>query len=519
TGGGAPTPPAGGTTATAAAAPAAGPPKAPAALKRGGILKIATTGEPPSLADAMFTTATATANVAEQMFEGLFARDSKFAPRPMLVERHTASPDGKSYEFTLRRGVKFHNGKDLAAADVVASLRRWGQLSSRGKLIFGRLDGIAATDAATVTMTFKEPTGVLLDFLALSEAFILPAEVADAAGKNKLENNQLIGTGPFMFKEHQVDRYIRLVRFDGYTPREEAPDGVSGKKVAYLDELQLIPVPDESVRVNGLITGEYHFNESVPPDQYDTVRNDQNLTALTVRPNFWYCPHFNKKQGIFTDVRMRQAVVLAFSQAEAMVAGFGRQEFIRLDPGVSAPETVWYSTAGGDVYNKPDPERARALLREAGYNGQTVRWLCTKESIYSYNMSEYIKQKLEAVGMKVELVVSDWATVIKNRANAEGYEVHVTGHSAYAHPALHPFNDKAWPGFWDNAEKDRLVGAMVAEADAARQKQTIDDYQALVWRDMPFVKCGENFALRAARKEVAGYTNTPNWFFWNVALG
>ncbi|MDP9372283.1 MAG: ABC transporter substrate-binding protein, partial [Chloroflexota bacterium] len=444
-------------TPTTGAVTGSGQPTAPAGggtggtPQRGGVLKIAVIGEPPAVADAMFTTATITSNVAAQIFEGLFARDSKFAAKPMLVDRYTAAPDGKSYEFTLRRGVKFHNGKDLTSADVVASLRRWGQLTGRGKLIFGRLDGITAPDAATVTMTFKEPTGVLLDFLALTEAFILPADIADAAGKDKLAEDRLIGTGPFKFTEHQVDRFIRLTRYDGYAPRDDAPDGAAGKKVAYLDELRIIPVPDESVRVNGLLTGEYHFNETVPPDQYDTVRNDPNVNALIVKPYYWYCPHFNKKQGIFTDVRMRQAVALAFSQEEAMVAGFGRKDFIGLHPGIAAPETVWHSTAGQDLYNKPNPERARALLREAGYSGQTVRWLATKEYFYNFPMADLIKQKMEAIGMKVELVVSDWATLVQNRSKPEMYEIFLTGHSGYSHPATQPFNDKGWPGFWDNA--------------------------------------------------------------------
>lgn len=512
----APTKAAGAATTGAASA---SPTTAPAAnLKKGGSLKIAVIGEPPAVADAMFTTATITSNVAAQIFEGLFARDSKYAAKPMLVDKHTVSPDGKTYTFTLRKGIKFHNGKDMTATDVIASLKRWGNLTGRGKTIFGRLDKIDAPDPQTVTMAFKEPTGVLLDFLALTEAFIMPAEVADAAGKNKLAEDKFIGTGPFTFAEHKVDQYIRLARYDGYVARDDPADGAAGKKVAYVDELRIIPVPDESVRVNGLVTGEYHFAETVPPDQYDNIKNNPDLVPLIVKPYYWYCPHFNKKQGLFTDVRLRKAVALAFSQGEAMVAGFGRQDFIRLDPSVSAPETVWHSDAGKNIYNKPNVDQAKALLKEAGYNGQTIRWLATKEYTYNFNMADFIKQKMEAVGMKVELVVSDWATLVQNRAKPDVYEIFLTGHSGYSHPATQPFNDKDWPGFWDNAEKDKLVSAMVAEPDPTKQKQIIDQYETLIYQEMPFVKCGDNFLLRAARKEVKGYVNPPDWFFWNVGL-
>lgn len=508
----------GGTTTAAGAAPTTA---APAAQKKGGILKLAIIGEPPVLADAQFTTATVTSNVAQQIFEGLFARDKQFSPKPMLVEKYTSSPDGKLYEFTLRKGIKFHNGKEMTATDVVASLKRWGTLTGRGKLIIGRLEenGLQAKDPLTVTMTFKLPTGVLLDFLALIEAFIMPVEIAEAAGKEKLKADQFIGTGPFMFKEHQVDRFIRLVRYDGYSPREEPADGAAGRKTAYADELQIIPVPDASVRANGVITGEYHFAETVEPDQYDTLRNDPNVTALIVKPYYWYSPHFNKKQGLFTDKRLRQAVGLVIGKQEVMIAGFGRQDFIRLDPSVSAPETVWHTDVGKEKYLKRDVEAAKALLKEAGYNGQPVRWLATKEYSYNYNMAEYAKQQLETIGMKVELVVSDWATLVQNRAKPEVYEIFLTGHSGYSHPATQPFNDKAWPGFWDNADKDKIISDMVAEPDPRKQKKIIEDYEKLIYEEMPFVKCGDNFLLRALRKEVKGYVNPADWFFWNVSLG
>lgn len=500
-----------------AASPSAAAAAAPA-LKKGGILKIAVIGEPPATADAMFTTATITSNVAAQIFEGLFARDSRYAAKPMLVDKYTISPDGKTYDFTLRQGIKFHNGKDMTPADVIASLKRWGQLTGRGKTIMGRLDTITAKDPLGVTMVFKEPTGVLLDFLALTEAFVLPADIADSAPKTKLPEDKLIGTGPYKFTEHKVDQYIRLTRYDGYVARDDAADGAAGKKVAVVDELRIIPVPDESVRVNGLVTGEYHFAETVPPDQYDNIKSNPDLVPLIVKPYYWYSPHFQKKQGLFTDPKMRKAVSLAFSQGEAMVAGFGRQDFIRLDPSVSAPETVWHSNAGADIYNKPNVDQAKALLKEAGYTGQTVRWLATKEYTYNFNMADFIRQKMEAIGMKVELVVSDWATLVQNRAKPELYEIFLTGHSGYSHPATQPFNDKDWPGFWDNAEKDKLVSAMVAEPDPAKQKTIIDQYETLIYQEMPFVKCGDNFLLRAARKEVKGYVNPPDWFFWNVGL-
>ncbi|MBA2277433.1 MAG: ABC transporter substrate-binding protein [Chloroflexia bacterium] len=484
----------------------------------GGTMRIGIIGEPPAVADAMFTTATVTNNVAQQLFEGLFAYDSKFNPQPMLVEDFTAPADGLSFQFKLRSGVKFHNGQDMTATDVVASLKRWGAINGRGKMITARLAAIEAPDPATVTMTFKQPTGILPNFLARSEAFIIPAAVAEAAGTNQLPEDQLIGTGPFQFAEHQVDQYLRFSRYDGYQARGEAPDGLAGKREPLLDAIEFVPVPDDSVRANGLLTGEYHFADTVPADLFETLSSDPSIVTLNVKPYYWYSPHFNKDRGLFTNPALRQAVQLCFSQSEAMLAGFGREDFVRFDPSVCGEETAWYSNAGTEMYDKPDAERAKALLAEGGYAGETIRWLATREYSYNFLMADYIKQQMEAIGMKVELVVSDWATLVENRAKPEAYEIFLTGHSQYSHPATQPFNDAAWPGFWTSPAKDEALNLMISETDPERLKAAIDQYTQVIWEEMPMVKCGDNFLLRGVRAEVKGYQNVPDWFFWNVGL-
>lgn len=485
----------------------------------GGTIQVALIGEPPAVADAVFTTATVTNNVAQQIFEGLFAYDSSFNPQPMLIEDYEASDDGLEFSFRLRSGVTFHNGDPLTAADVVASLNRWGAINGRGKLIYGRLDSIEAPDDTTVRMTFNQPSGVLPSFLARSEAMITPASVAEAAGENQIPEDQLIGTGPFRFEEHQVDRYLRLVRFDDYAARDEEPDGLAGRRTPYLDGIDFIPVPDDSVRANGIVTGEYHFGETIPADMFDTFEMDPGVESIIVKPYYWYSPHFNKAKGLFAEnPQLRHAVQLCFSQSEAMLAGFGREDFVRFDPSICGEETAWYSSAGADAYDNPDLDQARSIVEESGYSGEPIRWIATREYPYNFLMADFIRQGMEEIGLTVELVVSDWATLVQNRADPDAYEIFLTGHSQYSHPATQPFNDPAWPGFWESETKDDLVNQMISETDEERLSTIIDDYTTLVWEEMPFVKCGDNFVLRGKRQEVVGYVNAPDWFFWNVGL-
>ena len=494
----------------AAAKPADGEPR------RGGTFRMAVIGEPPAL-DPTFTTATITQNITQHVFETLYTRDEKGEPIPMLVDRHEVANNGQNWTFHLRRGVPFHNDKEMTSADVVASLKRWMGMHGRGRYVSRRLESMDAKDGYTVTMSFKEPTGVLPIFLAKNDPIIIPEDVATAHEKDKL--SQYVGTGPYRHLEHLPDRHIRYGRWDKYAAREEPANGMGGRRVANIDELMFIPTPEGSVRADGVGTNEFHFAENLEPDQYDTIRAQPNVTPIVVKPNYWYTAHFNKKEGLFTNIKLRQAALAAMSMDPIMKAGWGRSDFYRLGPELAAPETAWYSDAGKDVYDKPDPDKARRLLQEGGYDGTPIRWMATKEYFYNYNMSLPMKQQLEAVGFKVDLQVTDWATLVKRRSDSKEYDVFVTGHPSYDHPVLQVYLEAGWPGWWVSEEKDRIVNAIMSEPDSQKQMPLVQQLQAVQWNEVPNIKAGEGFALRSRRNELKGYDNPPDWFFWNVWLG
>src|SRR5215831_12814863 len=252
--------------------------------KKGGTLKVAIAGEPPAL-DPGFTTAGITASTMWHVFEGLLTRSGRHAPIPHLAERYDVNQEGTRFIFHLRKGVPFHNEQEFTAADAAASLKRWGVVAIRGRVIFGRVDTVEETDRYTVTMTFKEPTGLLPEFLVQAEASMLPKEIADKVGKNQLTAEMAIGTGPYKLVEHKVDRHLRLQRWAKYVPREEPANGMGGKRVAYFDELIFIPVPEASVRADGVATGEYHFAEALEPDQYPNLKDSPGVEALVVKPS------------------------------------------------------------------------------------------------------------------------------------------------------------------------------------------------------------------------------------------
>jgi peptide/nickel transport system substrate-binding protein len=157
-------------------------------------------------------------------------------------------------------------------------------------------------------------------------------------------------------------------------------------------------------------------------------------------------------------------------------------------------------------------------MHEAGYKGETVRWIATREYFYNYNMSLSFKDQMEKVGFKIDLQVMDWATLVSTRSKPDQQEVFMTGHPTWVHPILQVYLDGTWPGWWTAEKKNRLMSQMMAEPDLEKQRGLIRELQQFQWEDMPWVRCGEAFALRAIRREIVGYENAANWYFWNCGF-
>src|SRR5262249_10679487 len=168
----------------------------------GGVLKVATIGEPPSL-DLHSSYTLVTWFPMWHVYETLFTFDKDWSPIPLLAEGHKVSDGGRQYTITLRKGVRFHNGKEMTAADVVVSLNRWSRMSNLGQALWKSVEAVAAKGPYEIVIHLKEPSGVLLSALAIAEAgaAIYPKEVIDASGNGQLK--QFIGTGPFRFVEHK----------------------------------------------------------------------------------------------------------------------------------------------------------------------------------------------------------------------------------------------------------------------------------------------------------------------------
>src|SRR5499425_1563927 len=435
--------------------------------RKGGVIRVGNLGEPPAL-DAHWTTASITETLTNHIYEGLYSLDSSNKPIPMLAEGVSISKDGLVYTFKLRQGVKFHNGKEMTSEDVVASLARWGKQSVYGKALFAQVVDWKALDKYTAEMKLKEKSAIVLISLAVPNNFgaIYPKEIAEKfAPEQKV--TEYIGTGPFKLAEWKPDQYIRMVRFDDYKSRNEKPNGYGGGKTAYVDEIRWVPVPEVATRVAQVETGELDFADDLNLDAYDRLKGNANAHPIISKPYYWLVAVFNKKEGLMSNQKLRQAWQAALDSEPIMknVAG-GKSEFYRMDYNLIHQEMgAWHVKMQGLPWNEHNKEKAKKLLQESGYKGEPIRFMTTQEYKWMYDFALVSKQQLEDVGFKIDLQVMDWSTLGQRRVQPKEYDVFTTGMGNFFDPTQHIYLGPNWPGWTSDEEFLTLNTQLSRETD------------------------------------------------------
>ena len=498
---------------------AAGAAFAADAPRKGGVLRVGNLGEPPSL-DAHWTTASITETLTNHIYEGLYTLDSSNRPIPMLAEGVTISKDGLVYTFKLRQGVKFHNGKEMTSEDVAPSIARWGKQSPYGKALFAQVADWKAVDKYTVEMKLKEKSAIVLISLAIPSNFaaIYPKEIAEKFPP-EVKATEYIGTGPFKLAEWKPDQYIRMVRFDDYKSRNERPNGYGGGKTAYVDEIRWVPVPEVATRVAQVETGELDFADDLNLDSYDRLKKNPNAKPIVSKPYYWLVAVFNKKEGLMTNQKLRQAWQAAIDIEPIMknVAG-GHAEFYRMDSSLAPVEiTTWHTNLSGLPWNEHNKDKAKRLLKESGYKGEPIRFMTTQEYKWMYDFALLTKQQLEDIGFVIDLQVVDWATLVKRRNNSKEYDVFTTGMGAFYDPTHHIYLGNNWPGWTSDEEILKLQAELARETDPKKRFALWEQQTRQFYEKVPVIRYGDLFGLRAMRNTVKGFNDkTERIRFYNV---
>jgi peptide/nickel transport system substrate-binding protein len=375
--------------------------------------------------DMMTSSAISTRNVAMNVFETLVTRDDGSSPIPELADNITVSPDGLSYTFKLRQGVKFHNGKALSTADVLASYERYKKISIQ-RNTFDNVDHWDVPDAATFVIHLKQVQPTFIEQLS---SFAVPIVIIPAEDRDDPPQQlKTIGTGPWQLVESVPGGAVTLKRFDGYSPNTHYEDktGFGGYKQACFDRVVFRIVTEPGARVAGMQTGELQGVEDLPTKSLAALKADKNITLIPLE-NWWIQIAYPNTSVPPTDNLMfRKAVQAALNMDEIMDAATDGN--YRLNVGFQYPNQPTYTDAGKETYNLHDAALAKQYLEKAGYKGEPLILLTNKDYTSMYNAALVMAEQLKAIGVNAQLKMVDWPTSIAMRQKWDsGWNFFFTG--------------------------------------------------------------------------------------------
>src|SRR5215207_10048995 len=232
------------------------------------------------IVDPIWTTAYITRNHGYMIYDTLFSMDEKGEIKPQMVEKYEEAADKKTYTFTLRDGLLWHDGKPVTAEDCVASIKRWGAKDALGQKLMTFVDSMTADSDKVFTIKLKDPTGLLIFGLGKPSSvvpFMMPKRVAETDPNTQI--SEFIGSGPFVFKTDEWkpgDKTVYL-KFDKYKPRPEPASGLAGGKVVKVDRVEWRAISDHQQAINALLAGEIDYMEAPTHDLLPLALNDPNV--------------------------------------------------------------------------------------------------------------------------------------------------------------------------------------------------------------------------------------------------
>lgn len=467
-------------------------------------IHIVLAGSPTHL-DIAMTTEDVAAEVAQgTIFEQLVAIDENYMPVPELAEKIDVSEDKKEYVYHLRKGVKFHNGEEMKADDVTASMNRWIEAASNAESMVGDAR-FETVDDSTVKITMDAPCAYLNELIAGlgQRAAVMPKSVIDGADPQTGIVKEYIGTGPYKLDEWTEDQYIRLVKFDDYTPYGTEGDysGWAGYKHAYTPVIYYDIVSDPGTITAGLQTGEYDAATAISYDNYDMFANDENFQVQkTLGEEAMLI--FNKKEGLGSDEKIRQAVQAALKMDDIMLAAYSKTDFFELYSSYMFKEqTDWYSEEGSEAFNQNNPERAKEILLEAGYDGEPFKLLVSTDNQDFYKMAVVIKSQLEAAGMNCELLTYDWSTFVGIRNNEpENYSAFITSFSPKIIPTMNLYLSSSWAGWCEDPQIVEGLASINTDTSKENAVKTWNGLQKYMNEtSVPVVKLGSNYNFMVSK--------------------
>lgn len=453
-------------------------------------------------------------------------------PIPALATSWFASPDGKSWTFRLRQGVKFHDGTDFDAAAVQASFDHIVDPATQSRsaaTALGPYDRTEVVDDFTVRVVFKEPNGAFLNTVA--DALFAPSSPAALQQSGAAYGQRPVGTGPYMFKEWVPDDHVTLVRNPAYAWPSPA---FTNQGPGLLDELVFRIIPDATTRVNALKTGEVDLAENLPPQDVVGFQGDANFqifnASVTGMP---YSIMVNAQKTPTDDVKVRQALQFAVSQDDIVAVLY--QGVYEPSHNVFLPGTLGYDESLDAMYSY-DPDRAKQLLDEAGWvlngdvrekDGQPLKLNFVNIANFGFDDIALLMQaQFQEVGIQSEISAQSFPTVGETYNKGEHHLANFFYYAVdpYFMRALYAC-DQIESGFnwmhYCNPELDALVQQGNATADPAERAAIYAQAARIVMEDAVVIPIYEQRAVFVGQAGISNLAFSINGmpYFHDVAVG
>jgi peptide/nickel transport system substrate-binding protein len=465
--------------------------------------------------------------VMTHVVEGLVAYRQDTSVGPMLAEKIDVSPDGLTYTFTLRNGVRFHNGETLTSADVKFAWDRymkretnWRCLSELDGRGVAKVTAIEAPDPGTVIFRLEKPAVLFLATMArvdCGQSGIWHRSSLNADGSWKSP----VGTGPYRLAEWRRGQFVDLQKFAGYVTRGGDPDGLTGGKGGGPERVRLTIIPDSSASKAALLANTIDLIPDVDENDAQELRTKPGITVASSPTLGSVGILIQTKDPLMQDGRIRRALALALDYPELVKAVAGEGVAYNASPVPTASN--FHGAAQKTGYSRNLAE-ARRLLTEAGYRGQTIRMLTNKRYNSMYEMAVLTQAMAQEAGLKIEFEVIDWATQLDRYTRGE-YQMMSFAFSA-RYDATLSFDMFSGPKatqprkVWDNPAMQALIDRSGATADPAQRQPLFDQLHKQMLEDVPAIWLYNNPAITVSGPRVASFRSwvTEQPRFWAVTM-
>ena len=483
--------------------------------------------------DPILTTATVTRALGYMIYDMLIAMDSKGEYHPQMLESWKASDDRMIWTMTLRPGLAWHDGAAVTPEDCIASIKRWAQMDAFGKRLMAATAEMRVVDDRSFQIVLSRPFAFVIEALGKPNALLpvmMPARMAATPATKA--NTETIGSGPFTFNRNEWRPGDRAIfhRNPAYKPRPEPADGFAGGKVANFDTVEFVSIPDPGGRVTALATGAVDYVEILTFDYIEKMRKDPHIKIMEMPPYAQTTGGLSVNNLIppFNDVRMRRALQIALDQKEIM-AGMG------LPPDLYLPfcQSVFlcggpYGSDIGNAYlREPSAEKARALLKEAGYKDEKIVLLHSIDSATINPISLVLIDQLKRAGFNLEVVSSDYSSLAQRRTKKDpieqgGWNLMPVVWSGYdmINPLSHYTTSYScggsYPGWNCDPGMPALVAKFEVEPDREKRMALAQEMQLRVLDQAPQMFLGQFSPPAAYRSNIKGLINNGLSVFWNA---